>query len=229
MSYFHQINEFSNLIKGKKVIVIGPANYLKEYKISDKIDYFDTVIRVNSSIDISEKIPEIVGNRTDVVYTTCDIDASNNTNNRKIDLWIKNKVKHVRISPPAITSSFQRNINSFVRENRERLNYSIIEVENYRNHMKGCSNTIPNSGFGAILDCLDHNPAELHISGITFFKGGYLDEYEGIVKTEQEVKSFYKRVSSHHNIEKQIEYFKKTFSLNNNLTCDKHIEEVLGL
>jgi hypothetical protein len=222
-------NDFSRLITGKKVIVIGPANYLKDNKISDKIDYFDTVIRVNSSIDISEKIPEIVGNRTDVVYTTCDIDHSNNTNNRKIDLWIKNKVRHVRISPPAINLSFKSNILSFIRENNERLNYSIIEVEKYRNHMRGCSDTIPNTGFEAILDCLDHSPSELHISGITFFKGGYLDEYEGKVKTEQEVGEFFKRVNSHHNIDKQIKFFKEIFYNYKNITCDAYIVEVLGL
>jgi hypothetical protein len=220
---------FEDLIKDRSVLLIGPASYLLDTPIAEKTLNYDTVIRVNSGVDLVEKIPEYVGKRTDVLFTTCDRDPSNDTNNRKVDSWIKNNVGHVRISPPGIRQHFQSNIEMFIRENRDRLNFSIIDKQQYIDQISLCGDSIPNTGFSAIMDCLFHNPKKIHISGITFFKGGYLKDYEGRAKTEQEVRSFFSRVSSHHNIDKQIIAFKKIFASNENLSCDSYIMEVLGL
>lgn len=219
--------KFEEFIKNKKVLIVGPASYLKKNPIIDIIDTFDTVIRVNSSIDLTSKIPDIVGVKTDVVFTTADIDISTNTNHRKIDLWIEKKVKHVRICPPAIKQYYSQNINSFKRENNKQIQFSITDSENYLEFMKKCENTIPNTGFAAILDCLKYSPKLIHVSGITFFKGGYMKEYDITTKTEKEVRKLFEK-HRNHDIDKQVEYFKKIYK-QNNLQCDEFIKEVLGL
>jgi hypothetical protein len=223
------MKNYKDFINNKKVLIVGPASYLKEYPILDEMIKYDTVIRVNSSIDLATKIPEIVGNRTDVVFTTCDIDRASGTNHRKVKSWIDNKVKHVRISPPAINSSFSRNIESFKRENKERIPFSIVSASKYNDQIKLCKDSIPNTGFSAILDCLTFEPKKIHISGITFFKGGYMPEYDVATKTEKEVRDFFTRVNSHHNIDKQIQAFKKIIKENNLITCDEYILGVMGL
>ena len=220
---------FEDYIKNKNVLLIGPASYLIDFPIVEKVLDYDTVVRINSGVDLVEKIPEFVGKRTDILCTTCDRDPGNGTDNRKIEKWIKNNVGHVRISPAGINQHFKRNIEMFKRENNNRLDFSVIDEKQYVDQISLCEGTIPNTGFSAIMDCLFHNPKKIHISGITFFKGGYLKEYEGRAKTEQEVRSFFSRVSSHHNIDNQIVAFKKIFASNENLSCDSYIMEALCL
>lgn len=221
--------KFENYVKNKSVLLIGPASYLLDFPIAEKILDYDTVVRINSGVDLVEKIPQFVGRRTDILFTTYDRDNSNGTNNRKIGKWINNNVRHVRITPAGINRHFKSNIEMFKRENNNRLDFSIIDEKQYNNQISLCEGSIPNTGFSAIMDCLFHNPKKIHISGITFFKGGYLKDYEGRAKTEQEVRSFFSRVSSHHNIDNQIVAFKKIFASNENLSCDSYIMEALGL
>lgn len=218
---------FKDFIENKKIIIIGPASYLKQNPIADKIDEFDTIIRVNSSIDLVEKIPHIVGEKTDIVHATVAVDPSTNTNHRKIDFWIKKEIKHLRISPPGIKPSWLANIRTFEELNRNRLDYSIVNPHKYMNYVKECRNTIPNTGFTAILDCLEYNPEQVHISGITFFKGGYMSEYGISSISEKQVRELFSRVQNH-DIDEQINFFRKIYK-ERKITCDNFIKESLGL
>tara|TARA_R110001592_G_scaffold358474_1_gene663479 strand:+ start:2111 stop:2776 length:666 start_codon:yes stop_codon:yes gene_type:complete len=220
--------KFEEYIKNKKVLIIGPASYLRDDPIIDAIDSFDTIIRVNSSIDLTLKIPDIVGSRTDIVFTTADIDVCTNTNHRKINMWVDKGVKHVRICPPAIRHYYSQNIKSFERENNKQLEFSVTDRKNYLEFVKKCEDTIPNTGLAAILDCLKYSPKIIHVSGITFFKGGYMKEYGVTTTTEKEVRKFFEK-QGNHDIDKQIEYFKKIFADNKHLSCDDYIMEALEL
>lgn len=218
---------FKDFIENKKIIIVGPASYLKQNPIADKIDQFDTIIRVNSSIDLVEKIPHIVGEKTDIVHATVAVDHLTNTNHRKVEFWIKKQIKHLRISPPGIRASWLANIRTFEALNRNRLDYSIVDGHKYMNYIKECKNSIPNTGFTAILDCLEYNPEQVHISGITFFKGGYMSEYGVSTISEKQVRELFSRVQNH-DIDKQIDFFRKIYK-ERKITCDNFIKESLSL
>lgn len=221
------MKQFEDFITDKKIIIIGPASYLKENPIANKIQDFDTVIRVNSSIDLTEKIPHVVGDRTDIVHATVAVDPSTNTNHRKLDFWIKKKIKHLRISPPAIRHSWENNIRVFEMLNKDKLNYSIVDNQKYLKFMKQCEGTVPNTGFTALLDALEYNPKQVHLSGITFFKGGYLPEYGVTTISEKDVRELFSKVTNH-DIDRQIDFFRKVYK-DNRITCDDYIIEALKL
>ena len=47
--------EFSKLVKNKRVILVGPAPYLKGKGLGKQIDSYDVVVKMNRSFDIDEK------------------------------------------------------------------------------------------------------------------------------------------------------------------------------
>lgn len=60
---------FENYIKGKNVIIVGPAENIKGKRLGVDIDSYDVVIRTNGAHAIIEKYAEDYGRRCDVLYT----------------------------------------------------------------------------------------------------------------------------------------------------------------
>ena len=85
--------------------------------------------------------------------------------------------------------------------------------------------TRPNTGVLAILDLLSAEIKQLYITGITFFKGGYIKEYRNYSEA-----SVLKRMSEHgnHQQEPQIDFMKKILLDDNRVVIDKSLKEVLG-
>lgn len=60
--------KFQKLIKGKKVVVIGPSPWLNGKKLGSYFDSFDVVVRMNQCIYNPKQNPEDHGSRTDIIY-----------------------------------------------------------------------------------------------------------------------------------------------------------------
>jgi lipopolysaccharide biosynthesis glycosyltransferase len=83
--------EFSSLLKGKKVIFVGPSPIMRNRKLGDFIDSFDIVVRTNNMINTLLSNPDFdsdFGTRTDILYVnvTYERDAFNEW---KITDWAK--------------------------------------------------------------------------------------------------------------------------------------------
>ena len=62
-------SKLNNLIKGKKVIIVGPSPHLKNKKMGNFIDSFDCIIRINE-IGISNNLFDDYGSRTNISFLT---------------------------------------------------------------------------------------------------------------------------------------------------------------
>ena len=58
--------EYLAPLAGKRVIIVGPAGYLKDKGLGEWIDLFDVVVGVNHAYPI--KYPADYGTRTDILY-----------------------------------------------------------------------------------------------------------------------------------------------------------------
>lgn len=65
-NYFDK--KYQEYIKGKKVLIIGPAPYLKGHGLGKEFDRYDVVIRLNHGINLNETNPEDYGSKTNVLY-----------------------------------------------------------------------------------------------------------------------------------------------------------------
>lgn len=60
--------QFYDYVRGKRIIMVGPAPYLEGQKMGKEIDSYDIVVRINHGILLSKNNPEDYGSRTDVLY-----------------------------------------------------------------------------------------------------------------------------------------------------------------
>jgi hypothetical protein len=60
--------KYYDYLKGKRIIMVGPAPYLEGKKMGKEIDSYDIVVRINHGILLSKNNPEDYGSRTDVLY-----------------------------------------------------------------------------------------------------------------------------------------------------------------
>jgi len=57
---------YQNYLSGKRVALIGPAEYLTKLDTGKYIDSFDIVVRVNRGTEVIDKYFNSIGKRTDI-------------------------------------------------------------------------------------------------------------------------------------------------------------------
>jgi hypothetical protein len=191
--------KFEELIKGKRVVICGPAPYLNTKNNGKNIDSYDVVVRVNKGHNLIQN-PKVFGSRTDVLYHCI---SENPEDGGKITKNILDSCKFIVAAHPDLTfkdkcfvfngkvnfMAHKKIYNNFKNKCGDKL--VIIDKQFYLNLERniGCK---PNTGQIAILDLLKHKPKELYITGFTFFKDGYSKLYrskiDGVNVTEENSK-----------------------------------------
>ena len=178
--------KISDFLENKRVVIVGPALYLKDKNLGNLIDNYDIVIRLNKGHNmIEDKIN--FGSRTDILYHCVNQDEDNGG---LITDKIYNEIKYIRFCYPILNandeSSFiNGNVEDFNNINKKFLNkISIINKEKYLKLEKNIT-CRPNTGIISILDILDYNIKELWITGFTLFKDGYNNKYRNIIDGEK--------------------------------------------
>jgi lipopolysaccharide biosynthesis glycosyltransferase len=192
---------FSLLIKGKRVIFVGPATTLEGKKMGEYIDSFDTVIRMNSSMIIPPEFQEDYGSRCDILYVS-SVFHKNNL------LTIKN-TNHIKL----ICST--RNYSEFSSKNH------LFDVSNIYNDKKLLT------GLYVIQDILNGNPSELYITGIDFYQSeiNYVNFYKiGDLHTDENVK---RTINKYHDVDHDLTFFKENIANKSNVTLDETLRIIV--
>lgn len=197
------MDNFRQMIEGKKVLLLGPATYLYDGNYKEDLNDYDVVIKMNRMVE-TDICKEFINDRCDILYHCLDI--SPQYGNYKYDLKkIKNaSVDLIRIPYPPVSHWYKKTISFFLNENKNLLPYSIVENDLYFFIYNGCNRTSPNTGVIAIFDILDKKPNSLTIKGITFFKNGYNKNYRDKINTEKEVEDLNKKVNNHNTNNQRI-------------------------
>lgn len=173
--------DYYNFIRNKRVIIVGPAGYLRGQKKGDFIDEFDIVVRINRSFPLDMSDYEDLGKRTDIRY-------HNGSQNLveggplHLDHPDISNLKYISCIFPRHLDYFDHHINEMEKEiNKSNSNvkfHSYTDIEQFVtfHHMMQVR---PNAGVALVLDLLNYDPAQIHLSGMTFFKGKslYIDSY----------------------------------------------------
>ena len=213
---------FLKYLKGKNVCLVGPAPSIKQLgDQSDLIDSYDVVVRINKALPIPESIVHCSGTKTDVLYN-CLNDDPESGGYLHIP-YLENEIDWL-VCPYPNKSPFFIDIKKFISMNNERVNFCHFDLE-YYNKLELEMGTRPNSGVLAILDLLSADIKSLHITGITFFRGGYISEYR-----DYSEKQVLKRMRNHgnHKQEPQLKYIKNILKNSNITTYDRFLEEIIN-
>ncbi len=213
----------ANLLKGRRIALVGPSNHLVGKGKGFDIDKYDVVCRVNDVYPFNYELD--YGIKTDIVFYNCarysnpEFVVKMNHDpkaTKKIKMVILMSVKSLGQDN---WESWDENYIAPIVKDWEDMNiYNLpfywIGLKNYKMMYDdiGCE---PNSGFLAILKLLQYDIEELMITGFSFYYQGnqikdsyynsYLVEY---VYTEDNYP--YKNYNAHksHNQPIQFSYFK---------------------
>jgi len=246
------VNIWSNLVKNKKVALIGPANYLQKFSQEfkdenlNRINDCDTIIRLNCIFNILEEYKHLLGSRTEIMYNSL-LDNCNNGGVLEVDKIVNNNIKHIRTTPK---SSVKGIANSNLRNFQHKTNEKLINLESNHNitvstfdhrpfsRLAQAIDCRPTTGFAAIFDILLTEPKNLYVTGFSFFlsaplqgywgasKKGGIEEVFGRTEEEEALRGFNSTRHVHKNMWELLKNNKKVFT---NLYFDQFLQEIINL
>jgi hypothetical protein len=215
--------QYNDFLKGKSVVIVGPASYLEGRGLGEFFDSFDVVVRLNRSFPVTN---------TNDYGTRCDIRYHNMSQNNAqggpldIDLMLSLGVKYVSSPFPKHMDYFHNDIVECERQ----LSGSGIEFHHWSDleqfltfHM--LLNTRPNIGTCAILDLLNYDIKSLHVSGITFFKDGYNSQYSD--RDDDLVPAYHANGVANHAQKPQKQLIKLIGEFDSRITFDDEVKDSL--
>lgn len=162
----------ADLVRGKNVIVVGPAGYLMDSGLGQWIDSFDVVVRLNWGVPVPEGLEQHVGSRTDILYKRLlklgKIDAID------IEEFLAAGLKHIvavdRLQDSADMKVFKETIG-------DRIPWST--GGHVRQHLRQLLGTSPLIGVIAIEHLLNTEAKSVTVTGCDFYQSGYYVGYGG--------------------------------------------------
>ena len=222
---------YREFLKGKRVVLVGPAPSILDTSQGADIDAFDVVVRLNKALPLPEHLLKDIGTRTDVLYN-CMNPGDECGGKIVFDVLKKNKVKYLVGAYPPLEElgstrlRLKKDLESFYSNNRLKLidiKFCYFNNINYFNQLWSIMK-LPNTGVMAILDLLKHDIAELYITGITFFKGGYIQDYRPY--TEAGVLDRMKQYNLHHP-DRQLSYMADRLLNSKRCVLDLALSDIL--
>ena len=193
---------FRKLIKGKRVIYVGPATTLEGKEMGEFIDSFDVVIRSNNSYQIPDESQVDYGSRCDILYASGVF--------RKQNIINSENTEHIKL----VCSN--RKFHSVIDKCR------VFRMDRIKKQKRFLT------GIYSLIDILNQNPRELYITGMDFYQSEkmYTDFYKiGDLHEDDNAK---KTLNTYHDVDKDLEYFKKHIAYKHNVTLDEMLKHLMS-
>lgn len=178
--------EYHEILKDKRVALVGPSATSVHEKSGSQIDDFDVIIRIKS-VDVNPKYFDYIGRKTHFTYSTSphedpDIEGNNlNGSEPSIKKLQLNKNKLQEMGFLGFCSTYPRGewffnrLEAAYEDVSQDFGVRIMDDEPYLSIKKEVNR--PNSGFSAIIDLLESPLKELYITGLDFHRSLYREDY----------------------------------------------------
>lgn len=219
---------FSNYIKDKKVIIVGPSpSAFKNTK--DFIESYDIICRIKKSFPIQKEQEPYIGSRTNILIshlkTTFRKNQYKQSNFNKYHAKLFNKNLDYILFPFPLHNQFNNFYKNYQKD-FPNIKIPVIyenNLDNLKNTTENLDNYCPTTGLAGIISLLDYDIQELYITGISFQKDGFISSYKNI----NETKHCQERTKTIHNMDKEINYFKKLIEKDKRIKIDETLKEIL--
>lgn len=212
---------FAHYLKGKSVVLVGPANSIIGTNLGKTIDKFDIVIRLNKALPIPLNLKNDIGSRTDIIYNALNTTDFPGQNNLDTNFYKQNGVKFV-VSPYPFSGVFYNDIINYISQYKFDLPFRTVKQSKFsafKNQLK----TRPYTGTSAIMDLLTFDIKALYITGIDFYNTPYYSQYRRIKRNK--LSSL--RDNSIHSAYPQMEYLLYKSLIDKRIILDKTLEKLL--
>ena len=237
------IKRYTDFLKNKKVVVVGPAFHMKGWRQGKVIDSYDVIVRLSKGYEIDEKyksrdIKEYTngkyvfnkdikldfGSRTDILYQTMLPNWGNGTQSPINEL--KDDIKWICASFP--DKRHRQCIIDFIKYNNNRIPMHIMDKK-YWEKIRDDMRTIPSVGASAILDLLQYDIKEIYITGFNFYlakdENGFFYYPDYFYGDKKHLKD--NRPKGKHNHFKIFKYLKKLYERDKRIKCDKTLIDLM--
>lgn len=173
-SSIYQSSEWLNFYKGKKVVLIGPAESYNS-ELQSALEKCDIIALVNKGYRTGD-FELYKSTRKKIVLFHCldetEIGGCGSIDN--FDLFSK-EIKDVFY--PLNEKRFAKNVLSFTRSHISEFNLYWINKTLYKTLKKGILGYVPNTGFAALFGIHQSDCEWIYVHGLTFHRTAYLPEY----------------------------------------------------
>ena len=196
----------------KRVAVIGAADSAFEKENGEYINGFDYVIRINRAPhSLTTGKHKFVGNRTDVLFHSFFELTEGGGGVIDWELYQKQGVKFL-INPNNDLKGLIAHLNYYKRHFHKNSTY-VLPRSLYKDITRNFGKWIPTVGFSALYTVLNSSCKEVYITGFTFFKTPYADNYRDEVKDVEKNKQFMKK-QGFHNPDLELKEFLRQLDVN---------------
>tara|TARA_Y100001963_G_scaffold159287_1_gene262345 strand:- start:21560 stop:22303 length:744 start_codon:yes stop_codon:yes gene_type:complete len=173
--------ELLNILKDKRVAIVGPSPHLIGRNIGDLIDSYDIVCRVNEVHATGYEAD--YGDRTDIIFHNCGGAFIDIFGERLVAKSIISKYLKFVVCPCVKNNGADNNwaswpddyesqvVANFKKVNIFNIPFHWIGMKNYK-QVYGIYGVEPNAGQVAILMLLEHGVKELFVTGFSFYQQG---------------------------------------------------------
>lgn len=207
---------YSKYLKGKNIIIVGPADYVNNGEL---IDNYDVIVRVNRGHNMI-KNPQKFGGRTDILYHCVSQDHESGGK-----IPEDKNIKFIKFVFPMKKCQFWNpESNKLFNNINIKNNMLTVEHKKYLD-FENKLNTRPNAGTTAIWDILNYDIKSLHITGFTLFQSNYSKLYRdktyghSVNTGDAALKAM--RRTGNHNQKSMAEYYLDDVITDKRVTYDK--------
>lgn len=183
-------HHFTEFIKDKSVVIVGPNTNLKGKNLGEYIDSFDIVVRSNTVFDflpLNEELAKDYGSRTDIIYWSPTLIKRYANRKSTIKKLKECNVKYICYQNGnkgyqyfELPYCFPQPLNWFKEKCKTigtKMHFChhetklIVTLMNNNNSIND-NPVLPRTGYLPIFDCLIHQAGKIETIGLTFEDGG---------------------------------------------------------
>jgi hypothetical protein len=181
---------FHQLIKGKRIAIVGAASSAYNTDKGDYIDSFDFVIRINKAPHQLKdgKFKKDIGTKANILFHSFFENQQSGGGPLDITLYDALGIEYI-INPISAYSGFRVTFNFYKKYLIGRKVYH-LPSGNYRIIKAGLQDYLPTIGFCALKTAMEGEFSELYITGFTFFKTAFGAGYRDDMKEAHQVQKY---------------------------------------
>jgi hypothetical protein len=196
-----------NLLKDKRIAIVGPASSAFNTEMGEYIDGFDIIIRVNKSAIIvgGGKYKRDIGSRTDILFHSFFENEISGGGPLNMELYDGQGIKYL-ISPRNTWAGLRNTFNFYKKYCQGKRTFTLPKSL-YKRVSIPLIPYKPTIGLTAILTAMQAEFKELYITGFTFYKTPFGSGYRDQIQDAEKAKSFINEQGIH-NIDLEFSVFK---------------------
>ncbi len=160
-------SSYRELLTGKRVVLVGPAQHTIGLKKGAEIESFDLVVRLNFQWPVAKDVESDLGSRMDILYHCCNGDFPIE---RLLVPELRN-AKFVLAEQGVHSRRLARHCDG--------IGVPCLYTSDLYHELKNKLGAPPSTGLIALTDILSHDVSELRVIGMTFGRTSYYPGYLG--------------------------------------------------